>query len=50
MKHGPCGYSNQKCRCRTCRDGWAAYMISYRRRRKKAGGRRLLEVRELEGR
>jgi len=44
MRHGACGYSDQKCRCGVCQRAWTAYMREYRRRRKAAGGRPLREA------
>jgi hypothetical protein len=45
--HGASGYRNYACRCRTCRDGWAADRRVYRQRRKARRNERILRGRFL---
>lgn len=40
--HGASGYRNYACRCRTCKDGFAADMREYRQRRMARNGERML--------
>ena len=40
--HGASGYKNYGCRCRTCKDGWAADHAAYILRRRARTGERIV--------